>query len=91
MWIQRVSETMHARPGLGLLIAGGCIAVAAADQFAAGTAMAFMMFYPAIMLVAFFAGRTIGYISVAASAASGSGADGAGGAGGAASTSGTGQ
>jgi two-component sensor histidine kinase len=68
MWIQRVSETMHARPGLGLLIAGGCIAAAVASQFVAGTAMAFMIFYPAIMLVAFFAGRPFGYVSVAASA-----------------------
>ncbi|MGE0668766.1 MAG: sensor histidine kinase [Sphingomonadales bacterium] len=65
MWIQRVSETMHARPGLGLTIAGGCLAVVVGMQFVAGTAMAFMMFYPAIMLVAFFAGRPIGYASVA--------------------------
>ena len=69
MWIQRVSETMHARPGLGLAIAGGCLAVVAGMQFIAGTAMAFMMFYPAIMLVAFFAGRPVGYASVAFSAA----------------------
>lgn len=68
MWIQRVSETMHARPRLGLAIAGGCLAVVVGMQFAAGTAMAFMMFYPAIMLVAFFAGRLVGYASVVLSA-----------------------
>ncbi len=68
MWIQRVSETMHARPGLGLAIAGGCLAAVVGMQFAAGTTMAFMMFYPAIMLVAFFAGRLAGYASVVFSA-----------------------
>ncbi len=68
MWIQRVSETMHARPGLGLAVATACIAVAVGAQFVSGTSMAFMIFYPAIMLVAFFAGRMAGYASVGASA-----------------------
>lgn len=69
MWIQSVSETMHARPRLGLLIAAACVALAVATQFLSGTAMAFMMFYPAIMLVAFFAGRPAGYVTVVLSAA----------------------
>ena len=69
MWIQSVSETMHARPRLGLLIAAVCVALAVATQFLSGTAMAFMMFYPAIMLVAFFAGRPAGYVTVVLSAA----------------------
>ncbi len=69
MWIQRVSETMDARRGLGRLIGLVCLAAAVAAQFVSGTAMAFMIFYPAIMLVAFFAGRPIGYAGVAFSAA----------------------
>ncbi len=69
MWIQRVSETMHARPKLGLLIASACVALATMAQFLSGTAMAFMMFYPAIMLVAFFAGRPAGYVTTILSAA----------------------
>jgi two-component sensor histidine kinase len=68
MWIQRVSETMHARPTLGLLIAAGCVALAVAAQLVSGTAMAFMMFYPAIMLATFFGGRTAGYVTVILSA-----------------------
>jgi two-component sensor histidine kinase len=69
MWIQRVSETMHSRPGLGLAIASACLAVAVGAQLVSGTPMAFMIFYPAIMLVTFFAGRTAGYASVGMSAA----------------------
>lgn len=68
MWIQRVSETMHARPKLGLLIAALCVALATAAQLVSGTAMAFMMFYPAIMLVTFFGGRPAGYVTVILSA-----------------------
>lgn len=69
MWIQRVSETMHARPALGLAIGAACLGVAVAAQFVSGTAMAFMVFYPAIMLVAFFAGRPAAYAGVALSSA----------------------
>ncbi|MEN3974679.1 HWE histidine kinase domain-containing protein [Emcibacter sp. SYSU 3D8] len=68
MWVQRVSENMHARPGLGLLVGGSCLAIAIAAQFVSGTPMAFMLFYPAILLVAFFAGRPFGYASVVFSA-----------------------
>lgn len=69
MWIQRVSETMDARPGLGFTIALACVALAVAVQVVSDTAMAFMMFYPAIMLVAFFAGRPAGYATVILSSA----------------------
>ena len=69
MWIQRVSETMHARRGLGLLIGSLCLGAAVAAQYVSGTPLAYMMFYPAIMLVAFFGGRAAGYVAVLFSAA----------------------
>lgn len=69
MWIQRVSETMHGRPGLGLGIGLGCLAAASLMQVVSGTPLAYTMFYPAIMLVAFFSGRPVGYAAVIFSAA----------------------
>jgi two-component sensor histidine kinase len=68
MWIQGVCETFDGQRTLGVLAGAGCVAAALALQFLIGTPLAHVMFYPAIMLSAFFAGRPGGYAALAASA-----------------------